>query len=153
MKGGDYMEQNLKNLQKTEALNRLRILQMKYGLLENVITEFEKEETLYYSEYVNKQSPAILYWVSNKEEYQRAIKEFEEEHDALVYHAILTKTVFGTILTLLYVSEEQTVWKEDREQLQEGIPLAYCINLEDDTCSEFGGVQIAGAKGGITRLA
>lgn len=147
------MQQDLKQLQKKEALNRLRILQTKYGLLENVITEFEKEDTLYYSEYVNKQCPAILYWVSNKEEYQRAIKEFEEEYDALVYHAILTSTTFGTILTLLYVTEQEEVWKEDRENLNEGMALAYCINLEDDTYSEFGSVQIAGAKGGITRLA
>ena len=147
------MEQDLKQLQKTEALNRLRILQMKYELLENVITEFEKEDTLYYSEYVNKQCPAVLYWVSNKEEYENAIKQFEEKHNALVYHVILTPTTFGTILTLLYVSEEQEVWQEDREQLQEGLPLAYCINLEDDSCSEFGGVQISGAMGGIVRLA
>ena len=126
---------------------------MKYGLMDNVITEFEKEDTLYYSEYVNKNFPAILYWISNKEEYQTKIKEFEEKHNTLVYHVILSKTVFGTILSLLYVSEEQEVWQEDRDNLQEGLPLAYCINIEDDNCSEFGGIQIAGAMGGIERLA
>lgn len=147
------MEQDIKQLQKEEALNRLRILQMKYGLMETVINEFEKEDTLYYSEYVNKNFPAILYWISNNKEYQTKIKEFEEKHNALVYHVILTRTVFGTILSLLYVSEEQEVWQEDRDNLQEGLPLAYCINIEDDNCSEFGGIQIAGAMGGIERLA
>ncbi len=144
---------DLRALQKIEAIKRLKILQKKFGLLENVITEFEKEDTLYYSEYVNKCCPAILYWVSNIEEYENKIKQFEKEHDALVYHAILTPTTFGTILTLLYVTEQEEVWEEDREHLQEGIPLAYCINLEDDTCSEFGGVQITGSMGGIRVIA
>lgn len=147
------MEQDLKQLQKTEAIERLKILQDKFELMETVTKEFEKEDTLYYSEYINKSCPAILYWVNNKEEYKNAVKEFEEEHNALVYHAILTRTTFGTILTLLYVTEEQEVWQEDRKQLNEGLPLAYCINLDDDTCSEFGGVQIGGAMGGIVRLA
>ena len=147
------MEQDLKQLQKQEAINRLRLLQMKYGLLETVVNEFEKEDVLYYSEYVNKQCPAILYWVSNKEEYTQAIRKFEEKHNALVYHAILTRTVFETLLTLLYVAEEKEVWKEDREELQEGLPLAYVINLDDDNCSEFGGIQITGAMGGIVRTA
>ena len=147
------MEQDLKQLQKQEAINRLKLLQTKYGLLETVVNEFEKEDVLYYSEYVNKQCPAILYWVSNKEEYTQAIRKFEEKHNALVYHAILTRTVFGTLLTLLYVTEEKEVWKEDREELQEGLPLAYVINLDDDNCSEFGGIQITGAMGGIVRTA
>ena len=68
------MVEDLKKLQKTEALNRLRILQMKYELMETVITEFEKENVLYYSEYVNKHCPAILYWVANEERYVNIIK-------------------------------------------------------------------------------
>lgn len=147
------MEQDLKQLQKQEAINRLRLLQTKYGLLENVINEFEKEDILYYSEYINKQCPAILYWVNNKEEYAQAIKKFEEEHNALVYHSILTHTVFGALLTLLYVTEEKELWQEDKEQLQEGLPLAYVVNLDDDNYSEFGGIQITGAMGGILRTA
>lgn len=38
---------NLRTQQKAEALNRLRILQMKYGLMENVINEFDKEDVIY----------------------------------------------------------------------------------------------------------
>ena len=145
--------EDLKQLQKNEAIKRLKILQDKFELMETVTKEFKQEDILYYSEYVNKNYPAVLYWISNNKEYENAIKKFEEKHNAIVYHSILTRTTFGTILTLLYVSEEQDVWQEDKEQLQEGLPLAYCINLEDDNCSEFGGVQITGAMGGIVRLA
>ena len=147
------MVEDLKELQKTEALNRLRILQMKYELMETVITEFEKENVLYYSEYVNKHCPAILYWVANEERYVNIIKEIEEQQNILVYHAILTPTIDGTHLTLLYVSQYQEEWQGDRNDLNEGIPLAYCINLADEQMAEFGGIQIAGSMGGIVRLA
>ncbi len=147
------MEKDLKQLQKKEALKRLKILQDKFELMETVTKEFKQDNTLYYSEYVNKSCPAILYWVSNKKEYENAVKEFEEKHNTLVYHCILNRTTFGTILTLLYVTEEQEEWKEDKEQLQEGLPLSYVVNLSDNECSEFGGIQIGGAMGGIVRLA
>lgn len=86
------MEEDLKTLQKTEALKRLKILQDKFELMATVTKGFKKDNTLYYSEYVNKQCPAILYWVSNKEEYEKAVKEFEEKQNTLVYHCILNRT-------------------------------------------------------------
>lgn len=147
------MSEELKQLQKDEALNRLRILQMKYGLLENVIKEFQAEDTIYYSKYINKNLQGILYWISNEEEYVNAIKEFEEKHQAKVYHAILSPMEYGRILSVLYVSQHQDEWKMDRDDLNDGIPLAYCINLDDDTTSEFGAIQITKANGGISRIA
>lgn len=147
------MKQDLKQLQKIEAIERLKILQDKFGLIGIVTKEFEKEDTLYYSEYLDKQFPAMLYWISNNEDYEKAIKQFEKEHNILVYHAILTRTTFGKLLTLLCVSANQDEWKRDRDELTEGLPCAYVMNLNDDNCSEFGCVQIAGAKGGIVRLA
>jgi hypothetical protein len=152
MKGGENME-DLKELQKVEASNRLRILQMNYGLMENVINEFEQANTLYYSEYINQNIQGILYYVSNNEEFENAIKDFEEKHQALVYHAILTPLTYGRMLSLLYVSKTVEEWQTDREELSEGLPLVYCKNLDDDTTSEFGGIQIAKANGGITRIA
>ena len=148
------MEQDLKQLQKTEAIERLKILQDKFELMETVTKEFEKEDILYYSEYVNKQFPAILYWISNKEDYEKAIKQFEKKHNALVYHVILTPTYDnGIVLTLLYVSQTQKEWTRDKEELKEGLPCAYIMNIESEQGSEFGGVQIGGAMGGIVRLA
>lgn len=144
---------DLKQLQKKEALEQLKILQSEFGLKDTVIKEFEQKDTVYYSEDIAPNYSGILYWISNKEEYVNAIKKFEEKHNALVYHAILNYTIFGTILTLLYVSEDQSVWEEDRENLQDGLPLVYCVNLEDDNCSEFGGIQIEGKNGGIIRVA
>ena len=144
---------DLKEQQKNEALNRLRLLQMKFELLENVVTEFEQDDTLYYSEYINKNTQGILYYVSNSEELTNTIKEFEEKHQAKVYHAILTPLTYGRMLSLLYVSQYTEEWQRDRNELSEGLPLAYCINLDDEVPAEFVGIQIAKANGGITRTA
>lgn len=148
------MGQDLKQLQKQEAIERLKILQDKFELMETVTKEFEKEDTLYYSEYVNKNFPAVLYWINNNEEYKEAIKQVERKHNILVYHVILTPTYDnGIVLTLLYVSSSQEEWKNDREELKQGLPCAYVLNIESQQGSEFGGVQIAGAMGGIIRIA
>lgn len=148
------MEQDLKQLQKQEAIERLKILQDKFELMETVTKEFEKEDTLYYSEYVNKNFPAVLYWINNNEEYEEAIKQVEINHNILVYHVILTPTYDnGIVLTLLYVSSSQEEWKNDREELRQGLPVAYVLNIESKQGSEFGGIQIAGAMGGIIRIA
>ena len=41
---------------------------MNFELLENVVTEFEQDDILYYSEYINKNAQGILYYISNSEE-------------------------------------------------------------------------------------
>ena len=147
------MEQELNQLQKQEAIERLKILQNRFQLMETVTKEFLNDGTVYYSEYQNQAFPAILYWVTNQEEYANIIKEIEEEKNILVYHAILTPTVYGKYLSLLYVSKCQEEWKKDKADLKQGLPLAYCINLSDPQMAEFGGIQIKGTMGGIRQLA
>lgn len=146
------MAEDIRTLQKKEAIERLKILHEKYELLENVITEFEKEDTLYYSEYKNKVFPAVLYWVSNREDLTELVKKVEEEKEILVYHAILTPTIYGTYFSLLYVSQNQEEWEEEKMYLKESITSAYSINLSDIEMAEFGDIQIAGAMGGIRQI-
>ena len=43
------MEEDLKQLQNKEALERLNILHKQYNLMYNVVTEFEKKDVIYYS--------------------------------------------------------------------------------------------------------
>ena len=145
---------DLKTLQKQEALERLTILQKQYGLMETVLKEFKEDNTIYYSEYINQNIQGILYWVSNKDEYTEIVEEFEKKNNALVYHIISTPVIYGGILlSMLYVSKNQEEWKRDREDLKNGLPLAYCINLADPEMAEVGGIQIKGANGGICQIA
>lgn len=120
--------------------------------METVIEEFEKEDTIYYSEYKNKVFPAVLYWLSNREDLTEIIKKVEREKQILVYHATLTPTLYGTFFSMLYVSKNQEEWEKEKIELKKGLPLAYCMNLADPQMAELGGIQITGAMGGIRQI-
>ena len=130
-----------------EAVKRMKAL----GLFENIIKEFEKNQTLEYSE----PTPlgGILYWVHNNPEWSEKIKEFELEYNVLVYHAIHNYTKFGELLTLLYVSNEEENWKYDNEDIKEGYPMAYVLNLDCPEFSEFGAIGVKEIAGGLIRTA
>ena len=136
--------------QKQEALKRMQLLK----LHKNVINEFKKEDVVYYSERQNRIFDGILYWVSNKPEFVEIIKEFETRHNALVYHAQLTRTTFGDCLTLFYVSQYDEEWQMDLDALKEKEihTCAYVVNLDDPDFSEFGYVGLIRKNGGISRV-
>lgn len=144
--------EELKKEQKAEAVERLKILNKNYELMKNVVNDFEKKDLLYFSE----QTPlgGILYWCTEENGYKKyvdLIKNFEKENNAIVYHAIHCYTEFGELLNLLYVSKYKSEWKTDKMDLIEGISLVYCYNLDDEWCSEFGSISIAGKSGGLIR--
>jgi hypothetical protein len=70
------------------------------------------------------------------------IYEFEQEHNCLVYSAYVQDSWAGTLINILYVSPYKEDWIIDRTTLEERRPLAYCINLENPTCSEFGAMFV-----------
>lgn len=147
------MTQELRQLQKTEAIKRLELLK----LLPNVITDFKNNDTVYYSERQNKIFDGILYWISNNEDYERLVKEFEENYDALVYHAQLTRFSYGLCLSMLFVSKYQEEWKMEREAITnpyDGVidTYAYVANLNEPDFSEIGRIGIIRKNGGLSRV-
>lgn len=131
-----------REIKKQEAIERMKLL----GLHKNVIREFEKENILNLSEH-----GGMLYWLTTAQQIQ--VEEFEEEHNAVVYHIIHDYTEFGELLTLLYVSDYEEEWEYDRDDLHEGYPLAYVVNLDDNSLSEFGSVGVIEQFGGLVRTA
>lgn len=147
------MTQELRQLQKAEAIKRLELLK----LLPNVITDFKNNDTVYYSERQNKIFDGILYWISNEEDYERLVKEFEENYDALVYHAQLTRFSYGLCLSMLFVSKYQEEWKMERDAITnpyDGVidTYAYVANLNEPDFSEIGRIGIVRKNGGISRV-
>lgn len=130
-----------KQMQINEAIERMKTLR----LHKNVINEF-KEGTLNMSE-----NGGFLYWIEG--EMLTKIRDVEERYNIVVYHAIHDYTDFGEILTLMYVSDDEEEWEMDRDDLTNGYPCAYVINLDDDYCSEFGSVQVVPQIGGLKRIA
>lgn len=142
---------------KAEAEKRLKML----GLHESVLSQFKKENRVFYSERV-KFGPAtvgILYWIDNESKFAEVIQEFEKSRNCLVYHATHEYTTFGECLTLLYVSDYEEEWALDEADLQEGLKTkewglcAHVINLSDPIYSETGFVGIKEAAGGLIRTA
>ena len=132
--------------QKAEALVRMQML----GLMGNVRKAFENG-TLYYSERQNAFFNAVLYFLDNNPEWAARIKELEQDKGILVYHAQLTHTTMGDMLSLLYVSDSEIEWASDRNALAKAETCAYVMNLDDPDCSEFGWIGIKPSMGGIVR--
>lgn len=126
--------------QKEEALKRMKLLNF-FG---NAVKEFKNQGKLNYSE------RAVLFWP--EEEVVQKVKEWEEKTGNMVYHMIKNMMEWGACYSLLYVSSEEEFWERDREDLEEGYPLVYSMNMES-WGSEYGTIGIKSCMGGVLRTA
>lgn len=143
--------EELKKLQKQEAIKRLKILQQVYKLHPNILKELQQDNKIYYSERINKIYDGVLYWLDNRTEFVEAVKEIENKYNIYVYHVILSHTEFGDWLNLLYISDEPDKWEIERLELKIGMPFVYVHDFSEYG-SEFGTIEIAGVNGGLTRV-
>ena len=129
---------------KKEAINRMKVL----GLFAPCIKHFDKYDEVQLSE-----PTGGLYEFYDNAELTAKVKEFEEEHNALVYHVIHTYTQFGELYNFLYVSDHDDEWVMDNEDIQDNYVLCYVWNKDDDWCSEFGTIAVRQKFGGLVRVA
>lgn len=142
-------EITLKEKQKEEALVRLSMLHV----LPQVKKDFEKKDVVYYSERQNNIFNAVLYTIGEDSKYMPIIKEFEDKHNALVYHCQLTHTTFGDLLSMFYVSDSEDEWGYDKNDLKDNTAYVKVVNLDDVQCSDFGCIGIRPSMGGVLRTA
>lgn len=128
---------------KVEAINRMKVL----GLFYPCIKSFEIRDEVQQSEITGG-----LYEFSGDEELNAKIKEFEEEHNALVYHVIHTYTQFGELYSFLFVSDYEEEWEMDNEDVKDGYAIAYVWNKSDDWMSEMGSIVVKEKFGGLVRV-
>ena len=133
-----------KEIKKEEALKRMKAL----DLYTDYIKAFKDKDEIFMSEMTGG-----VYEFSENTELQAKVKEFEAEHNALVYHVIRTMTVFGELYNFLYVSDYEEEWEMDNADIKDGYALAYVWNKTDEWCSEFGSIGVRGQFGGIVRTA
>lgn len=129
-----------RELQKEEAIGRMRMLH----LHSNVINEFRNQDRINLSE-----NGGFLYWLDDSQ--KQLVAEFEKKHNSIVYHVIRSNTIYGEMLAFLYVSDSEEEWEMDREDLKNGITLAYVENVSNKCCSEFGSIGIQLSLGGLVR--
>lgn len=138
-----------RNEMKNEATARMRILKIH----ENAVNDLEKNDMVNVSFF----GCGILYWPTDKQ--NELIKKFEDQYNGLVYHAISSTTEIVELLTLLYISQYESDWPTDREDLKNYDPrygysiMAYVYNLANDIFSEFGSVCVKPKNGGLVRTA
>ena len=76
--------------------------------------------------------------------YEAAIKEFEQKTGSLVYHAVETETMFGTLLSLLFVSNKEDRW--DAETLFKDYILTFTVNIDSPDLSEYGDIPLMASE-------
>lgn len=128
--------------QEAEAVERMKLLE----LYPTVIKEFINEKVINKSEHIG-----ILYWLDDDE--KQFVKDFEDEYNAVVYHIVKTYTTIGCMLSVFYVSDDESEWESDREDIKIGEQLCYVKNVDNDDCSEFGYICFRKNCGGLMRTA
>ena len=126
---------------KQEAINRMKAL----GIFAETIKQFKGGQISY-----SEPPLGANYWLN--EEQEKIVKDFEEEHNALVYFAVRSYTEFGKLDAFLYVSDYEEEWEMDIEDIYDGYALAYVYNYDDPYCSEIGSIAVKGRFGGLVRI-
>lgn len=126
---------------KQEAINRMKAL----GIFSETIKQFKGGQVSY-----SEPPLGANYWLD--EDQEKIVKDFEEEHNALVYFVIRSYTEFGKLDALLYVSDYEEEWEMDMEDIYDEYALAYVYNYDDPYCSEIGSIAVRGRFGGLVRI-
>lgn len=129
-------EEDLKKLQREEALKRIDALTRKFNLNPH-IKDYFNEGRLYYS-YITALILGQIDTIEYDARYVQVVKDFEERTHSLVYHAIET----GDTLALLYVGDDPKNWPIER--LQDNYIGAYVHNFAYPECSEDGDIFVEG---------
>ena len=128
---------------KDEAIQRMRILK----LYSTVQQDFAANEQIYYS----FSNFGFLYRLDKVME--ERVRRFEKEYGYLVYHVIDNPTSIGRMHSYLYVSSNEEEWAQDRQDLEEGRPMAYVKNVDNRSLSGFNNIEIELRNGGVIRTA
>ena len=122
-----------KEEKKIEALARMK----KWGIYPPIVKQFKDEGI------ISESAPPLgaCYWIEGEQ--LARVREFEKQHNALVYHVIHSFTNIGEMESYLYVSDYPEEWEQDREDIEAGQQLCYVFNHDMPDCSEFGSIGIA----------
>lgn len=124
---------------KIEAIARMKL----WGIYGPTVKQFKNEGLL------SESIPPIGACFCVEGEQLDRIRQFEKEHDALVYFVIHSYTNFGEMESYLYISDYPEEWETDRADISAGQQLVYVYNHDMPDCSEFGsiGVKLTPAAG------
>lgn len=126
-----------------EAVERMHLL----GVMPSVVRKFKNHGIVMVSE------PPFggLYELDDEE--KKMVSDIEERYGGLVYMVVRQPTEFGLCDSLLWVSQYEEEWEDERDCNKDGIVFTYTVNHDVDWCSEFGSISVRPAFGGLLRNA
>ncbi len=140
------MKTNLKEQQTQVAIKLMETM----DLYKPYIKAFkEKGIITLYEDY------AGFYIEETEQELLDNIKEFEKEHDCLVYAVTHEYTQFGECYDYLIVPKYEEEWNDliSYSNQTKHVVFAYVVNKDDPWCSEFGDITVNQFGGGLVRVA
>lgn len=132
----------MKEKMKQEAIERMKRL----GISSTAISLFEEDGDIALSVNPYRLAYGIM------PEYKKLIDKWEAESGCMTYHAIYTVTRVGALLSLLFVSSNEVEWELDRENIDEGYPTAYVLNLNTPDFSGYGAISVENIDGVLKRI-
>lgn len=128
---------------KAEAVRRMKMM----GIYGPTINQFRRSQQVSVSE-----GPlGGFYWMDEKD--RKAVRKFEQEHNALVYMGVRSRIAGDEVDSYFYVSDTREEWADDREALQNGETVAYCYNRTAPGMSEAGWIGFRPTCGaGVRRV-
>ncbi len=137
------------NQQTKEAVQRLKILQ-NLGFPEKIVNQYKNKQQVFLSKRTGK--IAALYPIKAYPQFVEIIQYYEQQQNALVYHAMHERTDYGEILELFYVSCYKKDWTGEKFALQQKEPSVYTVNLTNPEQSENKTICIEIARGIIRTI-
>ena len=140
------MKTNLKEQQTQVAIKLMETM----DLYKPYIKAFkEKGVVTLYEDY------AGFYIEETEQELLDNIKEFEKEHECLVYAVTHEYTQFGECYDYLIVPKYEEEWNDliSYSNQTKHVVFAYVVNKDDPWCSEFGDITVNQFGGGLVRVA
>ncbi len=142
------MINNIKELQKKEAIKRLEILTKKFDLKPNILEDFKKDK-------VSLSIEKYLTSIDSKSTFGEIVKIHEQRNNSLAYYGIVFKAFDMLMFSILTVSPYIEDWKKERELLYKYDNLiclsGYAYNLDiPNKCTEFINMIITSENGTLT---
>lgn len=135
---------NMCDLQFTEAVERLALLEKLFRTNPNIKKYFE-EGRLYYSYITGGGYIGSIDTINYDQRYAGIIKAFESETSFLVYHVI----EHGDTLALLFVSNDEDSWLNERPTIAGVMAQVINVNTRD---SELGYIKVDQLQGALYRI-
>ncbi len=142
------MINNIKELQKKEAIKRLQILTEKFDLKSNILEDFKKDK-------ISLSIEKYLTSIDSKSTFGEIVKLHEQHNNSLAYYGIVFKAFDMLMFAILTVSPYIEDWEKERELLYKYDNLiclsGYAYNLDiPNKCTEFINMIITSVNGALT---